>query len=139
MTQYIILPVTQTEGMSGYSAIAIELSLTNVSETKEILENLIKAQQISNEISSLTYDNPKLRFHLLNDEYEATEGNPYTENILETELDEYEQDGETKVSSPSLNISQQGLRITYVSKYSGDEAQVYAEIAKSDLVNLLIL
>ena len=68
MKQFIIIPAHQTEGMYGYSAIAIEKTQDNLLMLKQYIRSMAGAKAIDDDISSLVYDNPKLDIEILNDE-----------------------------------------------------------------------
>lgn len=131
MKKYLIVPVIQTEGMYGYSAIAIECTTENQKEVCR-LESIFRAVQSSDsKINELKYYFPTLSFDLLNDEYEIDENeivdgecdNSYIAEISDEDFDSFSQVGDCQVDSPMLDVMTNSIRITYYAKWSDSKVE----------------
>ncbi len=69
MKNYIIFPINQTQGMEGYSAIAIEKTAGNLEDIQRMVRVLTKIRKIDPTISRITYDNPMVDIILFNDDF----------------------------------------------------------------------
>lgn len=132
---YIIIPATQTEGMDGYSAIAIEVTPENLAEIKRLFKTLDDVRQIDATISKLTYDNSKLEFDLLNDDFTPMVDNIHIEDIDDELYQEYLEDRECSVNSPSVEVASYEMKIYYDAKHS--DCQVYCDFTPEELEEVL--
>lgn len=136
MKQFIIIPASQTEGMYGYSAIAIENTQDNLLMLQQYIRSMAGAKAIDDDISSLVYDNPKLGIELLNDEYEVQVDGFHLDEIDEDLFEELRQENDCRVNAPVLTLSTGNyFRIQYYAKYS--ESEVFSRFNMEDIENLL--
>ena len=136
MKQFIIiLPTHQTEGMFGYSAIAIERTNENLLILQQMLCSLAGAKDIDKDITKLVYDNTKLDIELLNDDFEFGIDGIHLLEITEEDLDVFTEERDCKVSTPSITISNNGFKIQYFAEYS--ECEVFCEFTIEEILNIL--
>lgn len=69
MKDYIIFPINQTQGMEGYSAIAIEKTAGNIEDIQRMVRVLDEVRKIDPTISRISYDNPMVDIILFNDDF----------------------------------------------------------------------
>lgn len=135
MKQFIIIPASQTEGMYGYSAIAIEKTQDNLLMLQQYIRSMAGAKAIDSDISSLVYDNPKLDIELLNDEYEVQVDGIHLDEIDEDLFEELRQENDCSVNAPVLTLSTGNyFRIQYYAKYS--ESEVFSSFTMEDIEDL---
>lgn len=132
---YIIIPATQTEGMDGYSAIAIEVTPENIAEINRLFKSLDDVRKLDSEISRITYDNPKLDVELLNDDFIPMLDKIYVEDMNDELFSEYLEARESKVNSPSIEVSTYQMKIIYDAEYT--DSQVFAEITQEEVTEVL--
>ncbi len=134
MKQFIIIPAHQSEGMFGYSAIAIEKTQDNLLILKQCLRSLDGARAIDGDINSIVYDNPKLDIELLNDEFEPRIDDLHLKEFTEGDLDIYTEPGDCKVNTPVLTVSTYQFKIQFHSEYS--ESEVFTDFFIENIINL---
>ncbi len=124
MAKYLIIPIIQTEGMDGYSAIALDCTKENDDEISR-LQNMINAiRQLDNKVNEIKYYFPTLSFDLLNDDYELKDNNEsYVEEIDEDELETYFEERDCRVDSPMIDVMSDSIRITYNAKWSDSKVE----------------
>lgn len=135
MKNYIIIPANQTEGMDGYSAMAIEVTDTNVNDIKRMFKVLDDVRQIDPTISRITYDNPMVDIDLLNDDFTPMVDKVYIEEIDDELFEEYLEDRECSVNAPSIEVASYQLKIYYDAKHS--DSQVYCDFTPEEITEVL--
>lgn len=135
MKNYIIIPANQTEGMDGYSAMAIEVTDSNIDDIKRMFKVLDDVRQIDATISKITYDNPMVEIILLNDEFVPMVDTIHIEELEDDLIDEYLEDRDCKVNAPSVEISTYQLKIYYDAEYS--DSQVFCDFTPEEFNEVL--
>ncbi len=135
MKQFIIIPAHQSEGMFGYSAIAIENTQDNLLMLKQYIRSLGGAIAIDEDINKLVYDNPKLDIELFNDDFDLDIDGIHLVELTDEQFDWYTEDRDCKVSTPSLTVSQLEFKIQYFAEYS--ETEVNCEFTIDEVLNIL--
>ena len=135
MKNYIIIPATQTEGMDGYSAIAIEVTDNNVDDIKRMFKVLDDVRQLDPTISKITYDNPMVDIILLNDNFTPMVDKIHIEEIEDDFLDELLDESDCKVNAPCVEISTYQFKIYYDAEYS--DSQVFCDFTPEEFNEVL--
>lgn len=135
MKNYIIIPANQTEGMDGYSAMAIEVTPENVAEIKRMFKALDDVRQLDPNINRITYDDPKLEFDLLNDDFTPMVDKIHIEDIDDELYQEYLEERDCSVNSPSIEVASYQMKIYYDAKYSDE--QVFADFTPEEFNEVL--
>jgi len=135
MKEYIIIPTTQTEGMFGYSAVAIENTPENLKHLDDMYKTLDVIRQTDAIVSGINYDNARLDFTLLNEDFEPMTDTMYLEEIDDDRLEEIEEEGKCSLECGVVKISNYGVRISFDAEHS--DAQVYCEFTMEDLNEVL--
>lgn len=135
MKNYIIIPANQTEGMSGYSAMAIEHTPENIAEIERMFKILKDAQSIDLSISRITYDYPRLDVELFNDDFEPMVDKIHIEELEDDLVEEYLEIRESKVQSVVVEISNEQVKISYDAEFS--DSQVYCDFTSMELKEVL--
>jgi hypothetical protein len=131
MKQYIIFPITQTQGMEGYSAIAIEKTAGNIGNILGMVTILNKTRKIDPTISRITYENPIIDIFLFNDEFTPIVDKIHIEEIEDDLVDDFIEEREFKVNAPIIEIANYGIKIIYDAEYT--ESQAYCDFTLEDL------
>jgi len=134
MKRFIIIPAHQSEGMDGYSAIAIEKTQDNLLILQQCLRSLNGARAIDGDIDSIVYDNPKLDIELLNADFEPSVDDLHLQEFTEQELDKYTEPGEYKVNTPVLTVSTSQFKIQFHAEYS--DSEVFTDFFIENIINL---
>lgn len=135
MKEYIIIPANQTEGMSGYSAIAIEVTDSNVDDIKRMFKVLDDVRQIDATISRITYDNQMVDIILLNYNFTPMVDKIHIEELEDDLIDEYLEDRDCKVNAPCVEVSTYQLKIYYDAEYS--DSQVFCDFTLEEITEVL--
>jgi hypothetical protein len=134
MKKYIIIPIVQTEGMYGYSAIAIELNEVNLKEINNLKNIFAKVKEVDKTINKIVYISPALQMDLLNDEFESFSDELHIETILDSDFDSYNIENECRVETPNLIVQEGELYIEYFAKWS--DSKIYASLLLNELNKL---
>lgn len=139
MKKYFIIPIVQTEGMYGYTAIAIEITMSNILQILKLQSTFKKVKEIDSNIQDLTYFFLGLDFYLLNEKYTRNFEEVSIDSISDADLNEYQEEMECSVDSPHIIVSSGSFKILYPAKYSDsslDGTMYYGEL--ETLVSQLI-
>lgn len=118
MKKYFIIPIVQTEGMYGYSAIAIDVSMSNIQKILDIQKTFKKVKEIDSYIQEIVYNLFNLNFYLLNENYEGDVDSVWIDSISDTDLITYQEEMDCTVDSPHIIINLEGVKIVYPAKHS---------------------
>ncbi len=135
MKRFIIFPTNQTEGMYGYSVIALELNDENTQALQTAVKSLDHAREFDKNITRIGYDNPTLDISLFNDAYETLEDGIYTIELSEEELEIFLPESDCRVESPELTVSTSGIKIKYPAKWT--DSDVNCEFTTNDIKHLI--
>lgn len=131
MKQFIIFPTNQTEGMYGYSAIAIEVTNENILALQESINSLNKVREINDKITSICYETPSVEIKLFNDEFEPQIDVIHLIELNKDQVNEFQIEGDCRVLSPILTVSTYQIKIEFEAKFSNE--QVYCDFKQEDL------
>lgn len=135
MKDYIIIPVNQTQGMEGYSAIAIEKTAGNIEDIQRTVNLLDEVRKIDPTISRITYDNPMVDIILFNDEFTIMVDKIHIVELSDVVVDNFIEEREFKVNAPVLEVSNYGIKIMYDAEYS--DSQAYCDFTLEDFNKVL--
>lgn len=135
MKSYIIFPITQTEGMEGYSAIAIEKTAGNIEDIQRMVKILNDVRKIDPTISRITYDNPMVDVILFNDDFTPTVDKIHIEEIEDDLVEEFFEEREFKVNAPAIEVSNYGIKIFYDAEYT--DSQAYCDFTLEEFNKVL--
>lgn len=131
MKQFIIFPTHQTEGMYGYSAIAIEVTNDNILALQHSIHSLTKVREINDKITSICYETPSVEIKLFNDEFETQIDSVHLFELNEDQVNKFQIKGYCSVLSPILTVSTYQIKIEFEAKFSN--SKVYCEFNQEDL------
>jgi len=140
MKELIILPAVQTGDMYGYSAIVMEKTPELIAEVVR-LENLFRqVVSLDSKIGEINYPFVSFDVDLFNENYDlqqTEQQRPYTQTVTNDDYNDYteEDDDTTRVESPSLYVTERGLRIVYNSKFG--DSQVDASFYFEDFFKIV--
>lgn len=135
MKDYIIFPINQTQGMEGYSAIAIEKTAGNIEEIQRMFKVLDDVRQLDPTISKITYDNPMVDIILFNDDFYPMVDKIHIVELSDVVVDEFIEEREFKVNAPSVEIAWSQIKIYYDAEYS--DSQAYCDFTLEDFNKVL--
>lgn len=133
MKPFIIIPITQTSDMSGYSAIAIEFSEENIAEFRRLQGVLTQAKEIDSKLNEIGYNSVPFNVELFNDDFDSF-GDLVVE-VSDSKLEDYRESRNSAVESPSLLVREYGLRLSYASKYA--DGEVYGSLDFNEIEQLI--
>lgn len=131
MKQFIIFPARQTDGMYGYSAIAIEVTSDNILALQDSIQTLNKVREINDKITSICYETPSVEIKLFNDEFEPQIDEIHLIELNKDQVNEFQIEGDCRVLSPILTVSTYQIKIEFEAKFSNE--QVYCDFKQEDL------
>jgi hypothetical protein len=137
MKDYIIIPVNQTQGMEGYSAIAIEKTAGNIEDIQRMVKFLDEVRKLDPTISRITYDNPMVDLLLFNDDFTPMINKINVEKVYKTLVDGFLEEREFKVNAPTIEISNYGIKIFYDAEYTNSQA--YCEFTLEEFNQVLTI
>lgn len=137
MVKGIVIGIAQTEGMSGYSAALLVLSNENLNLLKRLRSTFQDVKDIDPNVGKVGYFLNPLEVILLNDDFspesEVYEDKPVVCFFTDEEIAEYTEERDCAVNSPSLDVTEDGIRLFWDSKYvAGEEAWATANFDALD-------
>lgn len=134
MKKYIIFPTTQTEGMDGYSNIAIENTPENINDLFRMVSLLYDVRELDPTVSRLVYANAKVDVLLFNDEFEAKHDKIYFEEIDGENVYSFCNEGEFKVNCVEVEVSSYEIKFTYDAEFT--DSKVFCSFTLDDINSL---
>lgn len=133
--EYIIIPINQTEGMYGYSAVAIEHTAENVQDLYRMVDVIDEVHNLDATVSKLIYANPWVDIMLFNDDFEPMTDKIYIEELEDLHVDDLCEEGECTLKPAELQVGSFDFKILYEAEHS--DAYLFGEFTLDELTEVL--
>lgn len=133
MKHLVFEDTVQTGDMYGFSNIVIALTQHNLEELKRLRETFAKIKAIDSSIYNATIYQHSLDIQLFNDGFDLEEFNEenelptdnYVIDITEEQVEKFaDEDGDYKIDGDLIRVSEYGITVVYLSKWTSDEVWV---------------
>ena len=135
MKEYIIFPTTQTEGMYGYSAIAIENTPENIQDLHRMVAVLDEVHKLDPTVSRLVYANARVDVMIFNDDFEPQHDKIYIEEIDDDYVDELCEEGECRLNAVEVEVASYEIKFTYDAEFT--DTKVFCDFTLEELNQVL--